>query len=93
MAPILSRTPLAAYTFVDTTGKKNIRVCFQDKVGNIKQAFFRQGDGWHKRDHNLVGKATLNNGMAITGWNNGTAEVTDTELIWAFEADRFGIFL
>lgn len=71
VAPILSRTPLAATVFVDDTGKKNIRVYFQDPAGNVKETYFRQGDGWHTRPKNHVGKATLNNGLAVTSWNHG----------------------
>jgi hypothetical protein len=74
MASILTRTPLASYTFVDKSGKKNIRVVYQDKDGKIRQCFYKQGEGWHKRSNNLVGTADLNNGVAITGWDDGVQE-------------------
>lgn len=70
-APILARSPIASTVFVDTSGKKNIRVYYQDAVGNIKETYFRQGDGWHSRPNNIIGKSNLNNGLAATNWNNG----------------------
>lgn len=71
MTPILSRTPIASIAFVDTTGKKNIRVYYQDPAGSIKETFFRQGDGWHTRPKNVIGKASLNNGLCATSWDSG----------------------
>lgn len=70
--PMLPRSPIASTSFVDETGKKNIRVYYQDPMGNIKETYFRQGDGWHTRPKNIVGKAVLNNGLAVTNWKNGT---------------------
>ncbi|PUU75028.1 hypothetical protein B9Z19DRAFT_1132075 [Tuber borchii] len=73
MSTILDRSPLASYSFT-TSQRIHIRVCYQDKLGNIKQTFYDQATGWKTRADPIVGKADLNNGLAITGWSNGTQE-------------------
>jgi len=73
MSTILDRSPLASYSFTTSQGI-HIRVCYQDKLGNIKQTFYDQATGWKTRADPIVGTADLNNGLAITGWSNGTQE-------------------
>jgi hypothetical protein len=71
MAPILSRSPLAAISFKDGNGQ-HIRVYYQDTQGYIKESFYDTGRGWHTRSEDVVGKAKLNSGIAAVVWNNGT---------------------
>ena len=71
MSTILDRSPLASYSFTTSSGT-HIRVCYQDESGNIKQTFYDAGVGWNTRSDPIVGKADLNNGLAITGWNDGS---------------------
>jgi hypothetical protein len=71
MAPILARTPLAAITFI-SSGKKNIRVYYQDYEGYIRETFYQDGVGWQLRDKDVVGQGKLNTGIAVTWWADGT---------------------
>ena len=65
---MLVRSPLASYYF--NASNTNLRVCFQDVTGDIKQSVF-DGQAWFPSPRGVVGKADLNNGLAITGWNSG----------------------
>lgn len=73
---MLARSPLASYSFKNTKGA-NIRVCYQDKSGNIGQTFYDDQKSWHPGTQGSPGKADLNNGIGITGWNGGD-EVNST---------------
>jgi len=70
MDAMLVRSPLASYSFTSSKGT-NLHVCYQDKSGNIKQSFFDSKSGWYTSPNGIVGKADLNNGLAITGWASG----------------------
>jgi len=73
MDAMLVRSPLASYSFSSSKGT-NLHVCYQDKSGNIKQTFYDSKSGWHTSPNGIVGKADLNNGLAITGWASGDEE-------------------
>ena len=66
---MLVRSPLTAYYF--NASNTHLRFCFQDVTGDIKQSVF-DGKAWFPNPHGVVGKADLNNGLATTGWGNGS---------------------
>jgi len=68
---MLDRSPLAAYSFTDSK-RVHLRVCYQDRSGNIGETFYDSTIGWNVRPDSTIGKADLNNGLAVTGWGNGT---------------------
>jgi hypothetical protein len=72
MAPILTRTPLAAISFRTDDGADHVRVYYQDREGNIRETFYDGGSGWNRRDKDIVGKAKLNSGIAAVCWDKGT---------------------
>ena len=78
---ILVRSPLASYSFTSSKGT-NLHVCYQDKSGNIKQTFYEAGF-WKNSPNGVVGKADLNNGLAITGWDSGN-EVYELSTVCSF---------
>lgn len=67
---MLSRSPLAAYSFSNNEGT-NIRVCYQDDHGNIGQIFYDDRQGWHPGTHRVVGRADLNTGLAAIAYDGG----------------------
>jgi len=86
---MLDRSPLASYSF--TVGNRvNIHVCYQDPTGNIKQTFYDPQSRWHPSPNGIVGNADLNNGIAITGWNNGD-EVYQVPTVCEFIACSHGL--
>jgi len=82
MSAILDRSPLASHSFTTSNGTY-IRVCYQDQSGDIKQTFYDPGVGWNTRSDPIVGKADLNNGLAIVGWNSGN-EVYELSTVCSF---------
>ncbi|KAG0641263.1 hypothetical protein HOY80DRAFT_883424 [Tuber brumale] len=68
---MLVRSPLAAYSFNTGRGTYGIRVCYQDRKGDIEQSSYDHNSGWTAGGHGSPGNAILNNGIAITGWDNG----------------------
>lgn len=73
MNDMLARSPLACYSFSSSTGA-SVRVCYQDKSGNIKQTCYDHPDYWYPSPKGIIGRANLNNGIAITGWDDGNEE-------------------
>ena len=70
MNDMLARSPLACYSFSSSEGA-SVRVCYQDKSGNIKQTCYDDPQSWYSSPNGVIGKASLNNGIAITGWAEG----------------------
>ncbi|PWW76044.1 hypothetical protein C7212DRAFT_363917 [Tuber magnatum] len=70
MEAMLARSPLASHSFTSTTGN-NIRVFFQDRQGNIRISSYDEQSGWSSGSKGSAGKALLNNGIAVIGWDNG----------------------
>lgn len=70
MNDMLARSPLACYSFSSSKGA-SVRVCYQDKSGNIKQTCYDDPQSWYSSPNGIIGKASLNNGIAITGWAEG----------------------
>ncbi|KAH8151396.1 uncharacterized protein LAJ45_04598 [Morchella importuna] len=70
MQAMLSRSPLAAYSFSNDEGT-NIRVCYQDDHGNIGQISYDDRQGWHPGTHGVVGRADLNTGLAAIAYDSG----------------------
>jgi hypothetical protein len=71
MAPILNRSNLAAIGFADGNGD-HIRIYYQDAEGYIREAFYDNGQGWARRDGDVIGKGKLNTGIAAITWDKGT---------------------
>lgn len=89
MDAMLVRSPLASYSFTSSKGT-NLHICYQDKSGNIKQSFFDSKSGWYASPNGVVGKADLNNGLAITGWASGN-EVYEPSTVYGFIACSHGL--
>ncbi|CUS06666.1 unnamed protein product [Tuber aestivum] len=71
MEAMLIHSPLASHSFTSTATGVNIHVYFQDRRGNIEIASYNPKSGWTTGSKGSPGKAHLNNGIAVTGWNNG----------------------
>ncbi|CUS13962.1 unnamed protein product [Tuber aestivum] len=71
MEAMLIRSPLASHSFTSTTTGVNIHVLFQDRRGNIGITSYNPKSGWTTGSKGSPGKAHLNNGIAVTGWDNG----------------------
>jgi len=70
MNDMLARSPLACYSISSSKGD-SLRVCYQDKSGNVKQTCFGDQGSWYSSPNGIIGRANLNNGIAITGWAEG----------------------
>ncbi|KAI5839941.1 hypothetical protein DFP73DRAFT_560864 [Morchella snyderi] len=73
MQAMLSRSPLASYSFSNDHGT-NIHICYQDGNGNIGQIFYDDRQGWRPGTNGVVGRADLNTGIAMIVWDGGKQE-------------------
>ncbi|KAG0640183.1 hypothetical protein HOY80DRAFT_1000403 [Tuber brumale] len=81
---MLVRSPLAAYGFSTGRTSYGIQVCYQNQKGDIEQSSYDYHNGWTAGGHGSPGRANLNNGFAITGWDNGQ-EVIELFIVYKFE--------